>query len=119
MKILSAAFIVGLTVSGSALAAQSVTDMDYIKASRCKGLADGSGLTDTKGLDDYLKAAGRRRIELAQDRAQSEYDRARRSTRSDEGKAHYAAELAGACAPYMNGGQMTASTGSPKDTASH
>jgi hypothetical protein len=117
MKIAIVTIMLGVAVAGSAIAAQGVTDIDYIRASRCKGLAAGSGLADTKGLDEYLKSASRGRMEIAEDRAQSEFERARRETRSDEGKAHYAAELAGACRPYMGGPQSTAQVGGAKDTA--
>ncbi len=118
MKIAVIAFMLCGAAAGSAFAAKNVTDIDYIKATRCKGLAVGSGLTATKGLDAYLKAASRGRMQVAEDRAQSEFERARRQTKSDEGRAHYAAELAGACSAYMGGPQTTASVGGAKDTSS-
>src|ERR1700739_2562270 len=40
----------GLTVAGVAAASERLSDVDYLKANRCRGLAAGMGVTDTASL---------------------------------------------------------------------
>ena len=55
MKVAAIALVaLGLT-AGAATAAERVTDLDYMKASRCKGIAEGMGQADTASLDAFLK----------------------------------------------------------------
>lgn len=100
MRITTAIFVAaGLAaVAGSAVAAG--TDVEYLKANRCKGLAAGSlGEVDTSGLDAYLKNEKRFRTAAVQDRAQDEMDKAKREakTTNDERKTRLTAELNGPC----------------------
>ncbi|MDB5418926.1 MAG: hypothetical protein JWP50_2345, partial [Phenylobacterium sp.] len=61
MKVAAIALVaLGLAVAGSAAASSRVTDVDYLKANRCKGLASGMG-ADTAGLDAFIKTEGRSR----------------------------------------------------------
>lgn len=110
MKIALVIAMLGATAAGSAAAAENITDLDYIRANRCKGLAVGSGLTDTKAIDEYLKEAHVGRFQMAEVRANQEFDRARRDAKR-AGKERFAAELNGACAAYRSSSQTTAGRG--------
>jgi hypothetical protein len=63
-----------LTLAGAVMAQPQgrLTDLDFVKASRCAGLADGTD--NAKTLRAYVDRESRGRSELAQDRA----DQARR-----------------------------------------
>jgi opacity protein-like surface antigen len=90
-----------LAAAGSAAAA--VSDVDYLKASRCRGLAEG-GLTtvDTAAMDAFIKNEGRTRNAFVTERGKSEFDKAKRETKTDntDRKARLVAELTGPCQAY-------------------
>ncbi|MDO8381091.1 hypothetical protein [Phenylobacterium sp.] len=92
---------VTLMTAGSALAADRVTDVDYLKANRCRGLAEVSA-ADTTDLDAWLKAAGRTRTSVVVSMGANEQDRARREakTTNAERKTRLAAELSGPCQAF-------------------
>ncbi|MFN3522124.1 MAG: hypothetical protein ACK4YQ_07730 [Phenylobacterium sp.] len=100
----------GLFASGSAMAADTGTDMDFLKASRCRGLAQAGTLTpvDAKALDSYVKAAERVRAGYILERARNEEARAKREARDKNHSARLSAELNGACMAYMGGAAPTA-----------
>lgn len=105
MKVAAVAFaVLGLAVAGSAAASTRVTDVDYLKASRCKGIAQGMG-ADTASLQAFLKAEGRTRADYILQRADEEATRARRQTSDANLKDRLAAELSGACTAYMSAGK--------------
>jgi hypothetical protein len=93
----------GLASAGAASAATSSikTDLDYLKASRCRGLAAGVG-SDTTGIDATLKAEGRSRAPYILSRAQDEMDRAKRQTKNANLKDRLTAELNGVCTAYLS-----------------
>jgi hypothetical protein len=97
-----------LTVGASAAAASDrVTDMDYLKANRCRGLAAGiGGSADTSGLDSFIKTEGRGRNPYVVQRGQEEFDKAKRQARSTDARERLTAELAGPCVAYMGSGAM-------------
>ena len=111
MKIALVVAMLGSVVAGSAAAAAEITDIDYIRANRCKGLTVGSGLADNPALEAYLKEARRGRAPFALTRADQEFDRAKRDARHS--KERYAAELNGACAAYVGGAQTAQSPAAP------
>lgn len=85
----------------SAQPAERLSDAQYIKAARCKGLAKAEGV-DTKGIDAVLKANKRGRADWiidkagrAQDDAQVEAGKA-----DDTRKAELIAERNGACQAF-------------------
>ncbi len=98
----------GLLAAGTAAAADRVTDLDYLKASRCKGLATGLG-SETAGFDTFLKEQGRSRSVIVIDRGDNEVTRGKREASRTDAKDRLAAELSGPCLAY---------TGSAKDMAS-
>ncbi|MCR5881009.1 hypothetical protein [Phenylobacterium sp. J367] len=91
----------GLVAAGQAGAAERASDLDYMKANRCKGLAETLGSVDTAGLDTYLKAQKKGRQSFVLERGESEFDKARREAKSPDRKDRLNAELTGACMAYM------------------
>ena len=89
-----------LMVAGSALAAD-VTDVSFIQASRCRGIASvtAAGTTD---LDSWLKAASRSRDSSVIAKAANAQDAGRREvkTTNAERKARLAVELSGPCQAF-------------------
>jgi hypothetical protein len=67
----------GLATAGAASASTIKTDLDYLKASRCKGIASGLG-ADTTSLDAALKAESRIRNPVIVGRGKDELDRGKR-----------------------------------------
>jgi hypothetical protein len=91
-----------LSVAGAASASDRITDAQYLKASRCKGLATGiTGVVDAAQIDAYLKQAKGARSPILMDRADAEFDRAKREARSGAGKERLTAELTGTCSAYL------------------
>lgn len=102
MKVAAIALAVAsFAAAGSALAADRATDLDYLKASRCKGIAEGVGSTDTAGLDAFLKTNGAGRVAYVSERASTEQDKAKRESRKTERRDRLTAELNGPCMAYM------------------
>ena len=97
------------TVAGAAQAGAHLTDVDYLKANRCKGLATGLGAGDTSGLDALIKAEGVSRPEIIYQQGQKEVERAKRDASHTDGKERLTAELNGPCVAYLSGGKETAS----------
>ncbi|CAN7431609.1 hypothetical protein LJR219_002792 [Phenylobacterium sp. LjRoot219] len=87
-----------LASAGAAYAAP-ITDVDYLKASRCRGIATGLG-ADTTAINAYLKRAQPGRSPAVLTRADEEFAKAKRQGKGDDGKARLQAELAGPCAAY-------------------
>lgn len=84
-----------------AVAAPAATDVDYLKASRCRGIAVGLGV-DASAINSYLKHAAGGRSPAIQARADEEFDRAKREARGADGKDRLQAELSGPCAAYAS-----------------
>jgi hypothetical protein len=98
------------TVAGSAGAANRVTDVDFLKANRCKGLAAGLG-GDTAGFASFIKAEEGTRLNVIIDRGDEEFARARRQTGDANMKAKLEAELAGPCSAYSSSQTVAGSAG--------
>jgi len=105
MKIAVLLATVGLACSGVASASAHVSDVDYLKANRCKGLAVGLGAGDTASLDALIKAEGRTRAEAIVLRAQDELARGKREAAKSDLKERLTAELNGPCEAYMTAGK--------------
>jgi len=105
MKVAAIALtVVSVAIAGTAVASNRVSDLDYLKANRCKGLAVALGTADATGLDAFIKAEGRSRDPIILARATEERDRAQHQARDGNMKDKLSAELAGPCTAYMNGG---------------
>jgi hypothetical protein len=105
--------VLSLATAGAAAASDRVTDIDYLKANRCRGLAAGLGVGDTASLDAMLKTEGRSRSEAIRLRGEEEMTRARRDAAKSDIRERLTAEVNGPCMAYMGGGD-----GSKASTAS-
>jgi hypothetical protein len=94
---------VALVSAGSAaVAAPRVSDVDYLRASRCKGLAASiTGVVDAAAIDEYLKSARGARQPAVYERADAEFQKAKREARSEDRKARLTQELTGGCQAYL------------------
>jgi hypothetical protein len=99
MNITAVALVsLGLASAASLAVAAPSTDVDYLRASRCRGIAVGLG-ADPAAINAYLKSAMAGRPPAILDRADEEFDRAKRQIRGDS-KTRLQAELDGPCAAY-------------------
>jgi hypothetical protein len=101
-------FTVGLACAGAASASSHVSDLDFLRANRCKGLATGLGSGDTAGLDAMLKAEGRSRSDAVIQRAQEELTRGKRDASKTDLKERVTAELNGPCLALLESGMDAA-----------
>lgn len=85
--------------------ANHLTDVEYLQAARCSGLAasEALGAVDTASIDAMLKTESRGRVGFIVDKAdQAKSDAKRIASRAKaERKAGLQAELSGACARYF------------------
>jgi hypothetical protein len=100
---IAAIAVAAVTLLGAGSAAAAVSDVDYLKANRCKGLAAGLG-SDTASLDAFIKAEGRSRHPMILQRAGDEFAKARRAGGRTDGRERLAAELSGPCMAYVAAG---------------
>jgi hypothetical protein len=96
-----AVVLAGIAVAGSAMAAGRATDVDYLNAARCRGIA-GALSADTSALDAFLKAQGRTRIDYILQKADDEQRRGARDAKSPSHAAAATAELSGPCQAFRN-----------------
>jgi len=99
--VLLATLSLGLSAAGVAAAADHLSDMDYLRANRCRGLAEGLGAGDTAGLDSLIKTEGRSRLEPIYVRGQQELARGKRDATSQDARERLSAELNGPCMAYL------------------
>src|ERR1044072_3098660 len=101
--------IAAVFAAGSATAAEKVSDVDFLKANRCKGLATTlTGVVDTQSLDAFIKSERGARAPYIMDRAEEEMTRARKEAKSGDRKDRLTAELPGACQAYLGGASNVA-----------
>jgi hypothetical protein len=87
---------------------QPVSDLDYLRASRCRGIAEGVG-ADSAALTAFLKQQDATRASYVVDRAEDERAQARRQAKG-YARTQLQAELAGPCQAF---------TGPPQAVAVH
>lgn len=100
MRLITTAFAAVCVLTAAGTASAAVSDVEYLKANRCRGLAAAElANVDVAALDAFLKAEKRSRTTFVADRGQAEMDRARREakTTNPERKARLTAELTGPC----------------------
>lgn len=113
MKTAAIAFAaVGLLAAGAASASERVSDVDYMRAARCKGIATSLG-SDTTSLEAFLKEQGLSRISYVLDRGQVEMSRGMRQAAKAGSRDRASAELSGPCRAYMGQSKTMAATPSP------
>lgn len=88
-----------LLIAGSAVAAERATDVDYLRASRCRGIAAGLQ-ADTTALDAYLKTEGRTRDLFVHTRGDEEQARGKRDAKRGERLPKVTEEFNGPCQAY-------------------
>ncbi len=94
--------------AGSAAATESMTDLQYLKANRCKGLATTlNTVADPAAIEAFIKADRGARMPFIQERATNEFQRARREAKGEDRKDRLTAELTGACQAFMATGAAT------------
>jgi hypothetical protein len=90
------------TFAGSASAAERVSDVDYLRANRCKGLATSiQGVVDPAALTSFIKAERGARATYIVDRGEEEFQRARKEGKSQDRKERLTAELTSSCQAYL------------------
>jgi hypothetical protein len=105
MKFAAVALVVSALAAGSAAAAERATDVDFLKANRCRGLAASlDGVVDTASLDSYIKAERTSRAPYVVERASEEFRKARKEAKSADRRDRLTAELTGPCQAYVAGG---------------
>jgi hypothetical protein len=100
---------IGLAVAGAAAASDHLTDVDYLKVNRCRGLAEGLGSGDVAGLDALIKTEGRSRVEIIYTKGQEELTRGKREASRTDSRERLSAELNGPCTAFVGGAQASAS----------
>lgn len=106
------------SVAAPAFAASKMTDVDYLRASRCKGLATSiEGVVDPAALTSLLKAERGARATYVVDRGEEEFNKARKEGKSADRRERLTAELTGACQAYLGGATSVAKQG--KDAATN
>ncbi|WP_374654534.1 hypothetical protein [Phenylobacterium sp.] len=103
MKLIAIALTATGLLATAGTAAAAVSDVEFLRASRCRGLAEsGVAQVDTAAMDAFLKAEQRTRTTFVADRGKAEFDKARREGKTDnaERKARLTAELNGPCQAY-------------------
>ena len=102
---------IGLAVAGAAAASSHLTDVDYLKANRCRGLAEGLGSGDIAALDALIKTEGRSRVDTIYSKGQEELVKAKREASRTDGRERLSAELNGPCTAFEGGATASASAG--------
>jgi hypothetical protein len=108
-----AAVLLGFAATNAVAASTRVSDVDYLKANRCKGLAAssiGAGV-DVAGLDAFLRVQQASRPEAIREKADEIQARAKREAERNGDAPRLTAELNGPCKAYFNGASSVA--GSP------
>ncbi len=105
MKLIAIAFAATGLLAAAGSAAAAVSDIEFFKANRCRGLADaGLAQVDTAAMDAFIKSESGRRTGAVLDRGKAEYDKAKREAKTDSAdrKARLTAELSGPCQVYKS-----------------
>jgi len=109
MKYAVIALALAAFAGSAASAAEKVTDVDFLKANRCKGLATSiDGVVDPAALTSFIKAERGARASYVIERGNEEFQRARKEAKSQDRKERLTAELTGACQAYLGDGAAVA-----------
>ena len=102
MKFAVIALVAATFAAGAASASEKVTDVDYLKANRCKGLATSIvGVVDPAALTSFIKAERGTRASYILTRGDEEFQRARKEAKSADRKERLTSELTTACQAYV------------------
>src|SRR6185503_700266 len=82
MKFAIFALAATMLAAGAASASDKVTDVDFLKANRCKGLATTlTGVVDVNSLDSFIKAERGARAPYVMERAGEEFAKAKKEAK--------------------------------------
>lgn len=102
MKVAVIALVAATFAAGAASASDKITDVDYLKANRCRGLASSiDGVVDPAALNSFVKAERGARASYIVNRGEEEFARARREAKSADRRERLTAELTNACQAYL------------------
>ncbi len=108
MKTLIIATVAAASLAGVAHAG-SVTNLQFLSAARCRGLASSENLgkLDTASLDAFLRTEGSARDLAVRTSAKNKIEAARKEADAADGekRAKLLAERDGSCGAYMGGGK--------------
>lgn len=107
---LVAAGLAASAATAASAAPQRITDLDYLKASRCAGLASAGTLAqvDAAALTDFVKGQERVRAGFINERARTEAANAKRQAKHADARDRLNAELTGPCMALVDGAKATA-----------
>jgi len=109
MKFAIFALATAVLAAGAASASDKVTDVEFLKANRCKGLATTlTGVVDTNSLDSFIKAERGSRAPYVMERAAEEFAKAKKEAKGEDRKERLTAELTGGCQAYLGGASSVA-----------
>lgn len=103
MKIIAIAAVAAGMLAAAGSASAAISDVEFLKANRCMGLADsGVATVDTAAMDAFIKTERRARSPYALERGRAEYDKGKREGKSvsADRRERLAAELNGPCQAY-------------------
>ena len=95
-------------LAGAAFAGDRFNDVDYLQASRCKGIAAGRGSIDTANVDAVLKAQGPSRTTYIFQKGAQEMQKAKKDAAKSSLRDRVDAELAGPCVAWLGAGKDVA-----------
>lgn len=102
MKFAVIALVVATFAAGAASASEKFTDVDYLKANRCRGLATSiEGVVDPAALNSFVKAERGTRANYIVSRGEEEFQRARKEAKSGDRRERLTAELTNSCQAYL------------------
>jgi hypothetical protein len=116
-KIIVATVVAVSALAGAAQAGTAVSNLDFLQAARCRGLAasEGLGKLDTAGVDAFLKQETGSRDLAVRVSANNKIAGAQKEGDKAEGakKEKLLAERSGACSAWLN----SAATGAATNTS--
>jgi hypothetical protein len=102
MKVSIIALAAVLAAGSAASAAEKVSDVDFLRANRCKGLATTlTGVVDPASLSAFIKAETGARAPYVIERGSEEFTKAKKEARGEDRKERLTAELTGPCQAYL------------------
>lgn len=105
MKIFAISVFAATIAAGSAFAGQTtLTDVEYLKASRCAGLSKTlASASDADQLNAVMKAERGARADYIVGRAGMEFENARREAKKEGRRDKLTQELSGPCQAFLGG----------------
>jgi hypothetical protein len=112
MKTAAITLAAATLLAGAAQASDRLSDVDYLRANRCSGLASKiDGVVDPAALAAFVKDNVGARPEYIVQRGQTEFKRAQREARNEDSRTRLTAELSGPCQAFLSGGSSVANKG--------